>query len=92
MSRASSQPPTHLRALLTPRRALAVSAHHAGRRMNAACALPARCIRVHDPQPAPLALAPAAGWHAEVILSGQLEDRFDVDLHNCLYLVHGTRL
>ncbi|KAG2430342.1 hypothetical protein HYH02_013818 [Chlamydomonas schloesseri] len=34
----------------------------------------------------------AAGWHAEVILSGQLEDRFDVDLHNCLYLVHGTRL
>ncbi|KXZ55401.1 hypothetical protein GPECTOR_3g53 [Gonium pectorale] len=34
----------------------------------------------------------AAGWHAEVILSGQLEDRFDVDLHNCLYIVHGTRL
>ncbi|EFJ50330.1 hypothetical protein VOLCADRAFT_88831 [Volvox carteri f. nagariensis] len=34
----------------------------------------------------------AAGWHAEVLLPGQLEDRFDVDLHNCLYLVHGTRL
>ncbi|GIL91982.1 hypothetical protein Vretimale_18507 [Volvox reticuliferus] len=34
----------------------------------------------------------AAGWHAEVILSGQLEDRFGVDLHNCLYLAHGTRL
>lgn len=34
----------------------------------------------------------ASGWHAEVILSGQLDNRFDVDLHNCLYLVHGTRL
>ena len=31
-----------------------------------------------------------AGWTAEFILSGELETRFGVDLHGCLYVVKGS--
>lgn len=32
-----------------------------------------------------------AGWKADMILAGELESRFDVDLHNCLYIVRGKK-
>lgn len=32
-----------------------------------------------------------AGWRADMILSGELESRFDVDLHTCLYIVRGRK-
>lgn len=32
-----------------------------------------------------------AGWRADMILSGELESKFDVDLHTCLYIVRGKK-
>lgn len=49
-------------------------------------------IEEYEPPGIVLNRITAAGWYAEVILPGQLEGRFDVDLHNCLYIVNGTRL
>lgn len=46
---------------------------------------------VEDYEPAGIVLnrINCAGWRCDMLLSGELESKFDVDLHNCLYIVHG---
>ncbi len=48
---------------------------------------------IEDIEPAGVVLnrINCAGWNCDMMLSGALESRFDVDLHNCLYIVYGRR-
>ncbi len=49
---------------------------------------------IEDYEPAGVVLnrINCAGWSCDMILSGELESKYDVDLHNCLYIVYGKKL
>lgn len=49
---------------------------------------------IEDYEPAGVVLnrISCAGWQCEMLLSGELESKFDVDLHGSLYIVTGKKL
>lgn len=48
---------------------------------------------IEDYEPAGVVLnrINCAGWKCDMLLSGELESKYDVDLHNCLYIVYGEK-